>query len=444
MNHASLLFSRILDANDIGVLTRFDIKEADLITAGERRVYKFIQSYAEQNRGNAPSAELVADQCPDFVYAPTTDSYEYLAKQIKSMSAKMKLKAALENPDFAEKFGKEDGNILLDDLISELEQIRIGTSVRKNIGKSLDDLKYDFYSEYLKRKEGKSHKLWKTPFERLNNAIGGFYSGDIYGVMAESGRGKSYLIIAFIDCLLRQGANVLIKSYELKSYLWLSRLFSVLTAVDRVLKDEQGRAVGLPNRDILSGNLEGDIEAKFLEMVDAINKYYPGNLYLQAKGDPDLTRSLADLDRELQLQPEIDVVVVDPFYGLDDVYGRNANKTAGGAAEQAARYFERIVGQNDVVGIYAVQASTEKSSQDEDGIRELKLPTRDQVKTTKALLEIATNLFSFDSSDGQAMIGIEKGRNGFENLTVELIALLDYGVLREPETGEAAASQFEF
>ncbi|MCZ0847826.1 hypothetical protein O0536_24565 [Brevibacillus laterosporus] len=163
---------------------------------------------------------------------------------------------------------------------------------------------------------------------------------------------------------------------------------------------------------------------------------------MQAKGDRDLTRSLTELERELKLRPDIDVVVVDPFYGISDVYGSNANKTTGGAAEQAARKFERIVGENDVVGIYAVQATVEKKTR-EEGDREIKLPTRDQVKTTKALLDIATNLFSFDSADGNAQLGIEKGRNGAEDLTVDLIALMDYGVLRELPSGEAAADQFK-
>src|SRR5699024_511899 len=140
--------------------------------------------------------------------------------------------------------------------------------------------------------------------------------------------------------------------------------------------------------------------------------------------DSSLTRTLDELEGELS-QGGIDVVVLDPFYGLSDVYGRNVNKTAGGAAEYAATRFENIVGDNDVVGIYAVQATVEKKETDEDGNRELDPPTRDQVKTSKRLLDIATVLFSFDSleKEGRAMLGIEKGRSGGEDFKLELTAL---------------------
>jgi hypothetical protein len=152
------------------------------------------------------------------------------------------------------------------------------------------------------------------------------------------------------------------------------------------------------------------------------------------------------LEQELRSNPDIDIVVVDPFNNVSDVYGRNVNKTAGGAAEQAARRFEQIIGQFDVVGLTTVQATVENTQKDKEkiraGKRELKLPTRDQVKTTKAILEVSSNLFSFDNVDGVARIGTEKGRNGGEGFYVDLIAMLDYGVLREAPSGEAVRQQF--
>ena len=168
-------------------------------------------------------------------------------------------------------------------------------------------------------------------------------------------------------------------------------------------------------------------------------------MYLQAKSDESLTRTLDELESELS-RADVDVVVLDPFYGITDVYGRNQNRTTGGAAEQAATRFENIIGDNDVVGIYAVQATVEKKITDDDGRRELNLPTRDQVKTSKRLLDIATNLISFDSleNEGRALLGIEKGRNGGEDFRLELTALFDYGVLEELATGEGALEGFEF
>lgn len=110
-------------------------------------------------------------------------------------------------------------------------------------------------------------------------------------------------------------------------------------------------------------------------------------------------------------------------------------------AEQAARRLEAIIGAHDVVGIYTIQANTEKQETEDGAVREIKLPKRDQVKTTKAVLEIATNLFVFDAVNGLGKIGIEKGRNGGEGIVIELLALMDYGVLREPDK-RTQAGQF--
>lgn len=449
MEYGQLLLSKVIDANDPAALVRFGIDENHFATKGERETYKFIVDYAERNRGQAPSYATVASECQDFDYIPeVSDSYEYLTRKIKEYSAKQAV-ANLFNGEKAEavrKFEELDGNSYIDWLISEVESIKIRTDVRNEIGRSLADIKESFRSEYLKREEGKSAKRWDTPFPSLTQEIGGWYSGDVYGIMAESGRGKSYLSARVVDSLLRQGADVLWKSYEVKEYTSIARLISIATATDEMFVDEIGRAVGLPNKQILSANLDELVRDKLFEILDVLDKYYPGTLYFQGKSGAELTRSLNELEREL-MTSRVDAVVLDPFYGLTDVYGKNANKTAGGAAEYAATRFENIIGDNDVVGFYTVQATVEKKKTSEEGeARELNLPTRDQVKTSKRLLDIATNLLTFDSleKEGRAMIGIEKGRNGGEDFKLELMALFDYGVLKEFPTGEAVAGQFEF
>jgi replicative DNA helicase len=448
MHHSQLLFSKIIDANDIGILTRYGITERDLPTGGDRQTYRFITEYAEKNRGQAPSfAETVA-QCPDFNYTPmVSDGYEYLAKEIKKHSAKVQF-AELVNGKLGEQFesvGQKDIFKLFEWLQLEVESIKIGTSVRESIGKTLDEIKVSVKDEYLKRESGKSAKRWLTPFDSLTEEISGWFAGDIYGIMGESGRGKSYLMAKIIDSLLRQGANVLWKSYEVKEFISVARLVSIATAVDELLLDELGRKVGIPNRQILTGKLDEVVREQFLTVIETLDSYYPGKLYFQGKSGKELTRTLDDLERELSTGL-VDVVVLDPFYGLADVYGKNVNKTAGGSAEYAATRFENIIGDYDVVGFYTVQATVEKKQTDEEGVREIKFPSRDQVKTSKRLLDIATNLIGFDSvaKEGIAGLGIEKGRNGGEDFRLELMALFDYGVLKEFPSGEAVASQFDF
>jgi replicative DNA helicase len=446
MHYGNLLISKIIDENNVSAITKHGVTERDL-PEGDRQALRFVLDYAATNGGQAPSHLEISAVCSNFAYTPqVSDSYDYLTRKIKEHAGRQEF-ATFVNEKLGPKFetdGQKDFQSFMDDLIKEFESIKIRTDVRKDIGRTLTDIKNSFKEEYLKREEGKSAKRWNTPFPSLTKEIGGWFSGDVYGIMAESGRGKTYLNVKIVDDLLRQGANVLVKSFEVKEYVWISRLVSTATAVDELLVDELGRKLGLPNKQILSGGLEDVVREQFLSVVEVLDSYYPGKLYFQGKSGSELTRTLDDLEREV-MNGDIDAVVIDPFYGLNDVYGKNINKTSGGAAEYAATRFENIIGDNDVMGFYTVQATVEKKQLDESGVRELKIPTRDQVKTSKRLLDIATNLIGFDSveKEGSAMLGIEKGRNGGEDFRLELVALFDFGVLKEFPQGEAITSQFE-
>ncbi|KRT88677.1 DnaB-like helicase C-terminal domain-containing protein [Bacillus paralicheniformis] len=447
MNYGVLLLSKVIEQNDPNALLRFNITAEDLPTEGERKALRYITEYAEKHGGQAPTAEMVTHEVPDFEPNFGIEAnYDYLAEKLRKQAALREFVDIAEK-ELPERFSQAQDNPeeLFSWLTEKVESLKIRTNVRSSIGRTLSEIKESFRDEYKKREEGKSFRIYKTPFPTLDNEISGWFTGDIYGIMGESGRGKTYLVCRILDSLLRQGANCLVKSFEVKEYTFISRLISIATAVDEVLIDELGRKVGIPNKAILSGKLDDVVREKFFEVLELLDSYYPGTLYFQGKSGRELTRSLADLERELSTG-KIDAVFLDPFYGLSDVYGKNVNKTAGGAAEYAATRFENIVGDYDVVGFYTVQATVDKKEVSEDGVRELRIPTREKVKTTSRLLDIATNLIGFDSvsKEGIAGIGIEKGRNGGEDFMLELVALFDYGVLREFPKGEDAADQFDF
>ncbi|TWL40899.1 DnaB-like helicase C-terminal domain-containing protein [Bacillus paralicheniformis] len=447
MNYGVLMLSKVIEQNDPNALLRFNITAEDLPTEGERKALRYITEYAEKHGGQAPTAEMVANEVPDFQPDFNIDAnYDYLAEKLRKQAALREFVDIAEK-ELPDRFSQAQDNPeeLFSWLTEKVESLKIRTNVRSSIGRTLSEIKESFRDEYKKREEGKSFRIYKTPFPTLDNEISGWFTGDIYGIMGESGRGKTYLVCRILDSLLRQGANCLVKSFEVKEYTFISRLISIATAVDEVLIDELGRKVGIPNKAILSGKLDDVVREKFFEVLELLDSYYPGTLYFQGKSGRELTRSLADLERELSTG-KIDAVFLDPFYGLSDVYGKNVNKTAGGAAEYAATRFENIVGDYDVVGFYTVQATVDKKEVSEDGVREIRIPTREKVKTTSRLLDIATNLIGFDSvsKEGIAGIGIEKGRNGGEDFMLELVALFDYGVLREFPKGEGSADQFDF
>lgn len=446
MSYGGQLLSKILDTNDPGALTRFAISEEHFSEPSDRAAYRFIRDYAESNRNQAPDYRTVSAEVEGFTYVPEVgDSLEWLADNLKKAFELQEYYGFFAKGEFERVFNSGDPEAIEKSLAEFIEKVRTKSNRRSKIGRTLADMSETFRAEYNRRAAGKSFKLYQTPFPTLNDEIGGLFTGDIYGIIAESGRGKTYLQLVIIDELLRQGANVLVKSFEVKEYVWMSRLISIITAVEGLLvSDDSPHPLGIPNKALLSGKLDEYIRENLDELLSRLDSYYPGTLIFQGKSDPLLTRSLDDLERELEANPSIDVVVLDPFYGLSDVYGKNVNKTAGGAAEYAATRLENIIGAYDVVGLYSVQATVESKQKDEEGRRELRLPTREHVKTSKRLLDIATNLISFDSNEkeGIAKLGLEKGRNGGEDFELELVALFDYGVLKELPSGEAMANQF--
>src|SRR5690606_10493765 len=135
--------------------------ESDMPTQAERKTYRFIVDYAEQNRGQAPSYATVVSEVEGFDYVPeVTDNYDYLARQIKSHAAKLAVSEWFDKGEFERKFHELDGENFLKWLQKESESIMIRTSVRDNVGTDVKRDNEKFLSEYERRKAGESFRIW--------------------------------------------------------------------------------------------------------------------------------------------------------------------------------------------------------------------------------------------------------------------------------------------
>lgn len=437
MQYATLLLSKVIDANDPKALDRFDIQESDMPTEVERKVYRFIKNYAHQNRGQAPSYATVAAEIPEFgsEYVPNvTDTYEYLVRQVKDHSAKLALMDYL--PKFVERFNKgEDAKKLLEDLRTTSENIIMRTDVRKKVGTDLKTVSEQFISEYNRRKIGKSFKVWKSKF----SVIGHYTSGNMYVIYGKSGRGKSVTALEDAVEMAIQGANVLIWSMEMSWYEVWVRIFVSLSGRKGVTITEfegMDLEAGFDADEIRNGQLSPEFETALFYFIDTVNEEIPGNIIVRSVDDLDFTdRSLRALEADI-LTTKADVVVIDPFYYLD--YERNTSKTAGGDAAETSKKLRRLTGTYEIVTLAITQADETKESRDEDGNRELELPAREDVKKTKQLLEDAYMLIAVDTDykQGRGLVGINKGRDGGEGTHSEIIYIPQVGVVREMEISE--------
>ncbi|MCP6682941.1 DnaB helicase C-terminal domain-containing protein [Bacillus nakamurai] len=464
MNYGTLLISKAIEANDPNALLRFNVSEADFQTQSERKAFRYVMDYAEKYRGQAPTAEMVANEVPEFEPDFNIEaSYDYLAKNLKDRAAEREFielmngridpetNRQVQEPQLEKRFieAQKSGDMgnFFEWLTERAESLKMRTNVRNSVG---TDIKRDidkFKTEYENRKVGESFRIWRSKFDFVNKAMGGYVSSNVYVIYGKSGRGKSAVALEEVINCAMQGANVLIWSMEMGWYEVLVRLYVSISGtmgVTTATLDGVDMEAGFNSRDIRQGKLSDEFEAGFMEFLDRLNEIVPGNITVRAVDDEDFgSRTLRDLKSDI-IETKADVVLVDPFYYLD--YEANTSKTAGGDAANTSQKLRRLAGHTKATIFALTQADEDDEKETEDGTRELKLPQRKGVKKTKALLEDAALLIAVDTNakEGRGLIGLNKGRDGGEGEVAEIIYLPQIGVVKQPETGAGAADVFDF
>jgi len=446
MSYVEPLLSRIIDENNVPELDKLGLSRDYFHDSVEQAAYDFIRKYHGEN-GQAPSYAAVVTEVPDFTYVPAvTDSYEFMARRIKETWAQTEIQRFMQSREHADKFAEIGHSITFDDYAQyfnlRVDSIKMRTEVRKNNGVDVAAAGDLFLAEYERRKSGESFKIWKSAFPSVNAAIGGgYFSGNMYTWFGRSGRGKS--IVTLVEALEAAvaGACVIIWAMEMPMYEILTRIISFVSArIGVMIADVDGMEIdaGFDNRAMLAGKLPSEIEADMEAFVKTINEHISGRIIVRAVDDPTfIDRSVRALEREIN-EVKADVVVIDPIYYMD--YERNTSKTAGGDVAATSVALRRLAGRTQTV-IHVITQSDEDEKDKTSEARELKPPSRSEVKKTKAVLEDATVLFAFDSlaNEGRGKIALGKGRAGGEDTTVEVVYLPNYGIVREPKVEDIAA-----
>lgn len=443
------LLSKIVDANDISALDRFGITRDHFLTRVGREAHDFIRKHSAENRGQAPSYVTVVANVPDFTYIPAvTDSYEFLARKLKEDSGKRALGTFLndESGEITRLYGDigKGGDIggFADFLIRKVDEIRRAASVRASVGIDVAKSGQRFITEYEARAAGLSNRIWPSKFPSLNAAIGGgYYSSNMYVVYARSGRGKSILTMEEAIEFAFQGATVLVWALEMGWFEWMARFFSSVSArsgVTNATIDGVDYDAGFDNRALQSAKLAPEYEAAFRDFLAQVNEALPGRIILRATDEESFTDRSLDALRADIIETKADVVIVDPFYYL--TYEKNSSRTTGGDAAATSMRLRLMTGSLGVVTIAITQADEDSSEKGEDGVRELRLPKRADVKKTSSLLEDAALLIGADTlaNEGRGIIGVGKGRSGGEDTQIEIVYLPNWGIVREPNAVDTA------
>jgi len=410
------LLSKIIEENNFTAIGRHRIDADDFVTKGEQEVFQFICTYAKENGYNCPSPDLVAHTFDEFnVRFGVNESYEYLVKNLKGYLAKRKLYNLMAN-EASDKFETMAGAEFLDYFQEQLDIIRKETKPTSNIGVSAFSDVDKYIEELDKRKSGESLKVWKSAYPSLPN----YLSGNVYCFYGFSGRGKS-LLTTVVEAVnfAQQGATVLIWSLELSSFEVLTRIYSHLSAKEDL---ELG---GFEINKVLSGDVDGD----YVQFVKSMNEKISGNLNVRGVDDDNFyDRSCKALEADI-LEVNPDVVIVDPPYLMS--LEPNKDKVTGGAMALTSQRIRQITGIHKLVTITVTQAE-EREEKEVDGERELTIPSRKEIKKSKAFLEDSSAVYGLDTAGEAFAIKIGKGRNGGEGKIIRGVFKPSIGVIYEP------------
>lgn len=442
--HGQQFISKIIDTGDVHALTRFNVRQRDFATVGERRACDFIKRYAAENGGSTPSyATFVAEFTPEeCAYLPgVTDSFEYLAREIKDAAGKRAVAELLGDSGLQADFDNKPSAEFITGLTRKLDRIKIETRTGVRRFTDIANAAGEFLTEYLARKAGTSFKIWRSKFPTINAEIGGYFSGNMYAWFGKSGRGKSVIVMEEVIEAAFQGATVLLWILEMAEFEWLARAFSSVSARAGMFNAQiEGvdYTAGFDNKAMLMGRLTPEFEAELETFLAQLNELIPGRIIVRATDAPDFVdRSITALEADI-VETEADVVVVDPIYLMD--FEANTSRVAGGDVAETSKKLRRMAGRLKTTIHVITQADEEDEREDDEGERELCPPKRKNVKKTKAILEDSTNLIGVDTLNrqGRGVLAIGKGRNGGEGAKVEIVYLPNYGIVHEIDTAAQA------
>lgn len=433
---AEIILSKALNENNVDALGQNLLSHELLTTETERKAFDFIQQFAIENEGNAPSAEQVAYEVPQFNYVAETEqmTFRSLVKKLNDAKLAHSLGMTLANDistEFRENASKDPVRSI-DTMISQLTALRNTSVVKKELGSSVKQMETWYLDEYNARQSGESSKVWQSSFPKLNEFMGGGYmSGNSYASYAESGRGKSVLALIEAIHASKQGAKVLIWSLEMDRYMIASRLLSFLSASEGLIPQTIAGATydaGFKTNEMLTGVFQDpQNEETFLSYLKQINSKIAGDIIIRGKTDKDFRdRSVAELERNI-IETEADFVVIDPIYLLK--MQKNTSRTTGGDMQKTSQDVCDLAGFTNTVILVITQASSPKERRSEE--RELRLPQRSDIRKSPSIIEDATYTFAFDSCDGMGRIGVVKGRSGSEDEEMDLIFLPQIGYVKE-------------
>lgn len=408
------LVSKVLDDNNFYELQKYGITSEDFIVIPD--AFKFIESYVKQY-GNVPDYLTVVEKFEDFEYTETSNNVAYMAKTLKSHTAKRRAFQLIQN-EVTDKFDKMTGTQFATWLAEQSASIaeeanmagRLGTNLAQN-GKERKEL-------YLESKEQGSGKFIATPYPSLTDWLdGGFELGDYVLLMAYTNKGKSWIAADIAKTAWEQGNGVLDYRPEISKSQFMNR-FDTL----------EGK---FNNIALKKGSLFDSEEQRYFDYLDSFNESQEVPYILKCMEDMPEGLSIATLEADLNQNPGVSVVIIDGFLLMS--HGGNSREALAGTSRKLRQLFAR----HGVLGIVIHQTPTSaekdaKATTAEDS-RLPVTPDLTDYSETIAVAQDAVTVLTFNQLDGVGAIKLAKAKTPNVGNTLELFCNFTMGTIREPE-----------
>lgn len=413
-----LLLNAVIANRDFSVLVKHGLNNVKHFPE-QSCAYEFVEKHI-QEFGELPSLESVMVACPEFEAMEVVESIDTLCLKLAEKNLKMEQKTLLK--DVASQFGSMDAYQVLETMQKQIEKMSNKASRRSRNGVNWSTDGEQRAQEYMQRKSKDFSVKIPFFFEEITEATGGAERGDVCTIMASTGKGKSWLGLLQSLVAHKAGFIGLIESAEMSKPENEFRLDTI-----------DG---GFSNRGLWTGQLQN--ETSYLQYLERFNKDSNApDLIIKTPEDWPNGLTLQQIENDI-IKTHADFVVIDQF---------NLMRFRGNSKDDKAsfsRNLKQLAAKMGVVVFLLYQANGDyvkgASGKDDEGIRELRLPTLGDYSETIAVIQDSAKIFGFDAvtwkdeetgrKRGKAIVGVLKSRSGGEGLETEVIWMPNDGLIR--------------
>ena len=405
------LLSKVLDENSFYVLNKYNVSRADF--ESYYKVYDYLKDYVNEY-GQTPDYRNVVERFKDFDYYPeVNDSFVYLAKSLKGASAKRRAFQLLQ-----EQAGKNFKTMAGEDfakwLSKEAQAIEAMADASSSVGTNFATNGEERKEWYNENKETRTFSYIPTPYAALTNWLGGgFELGDMILLLAYTNKGKSWI-----------GSQIALQA-------WLAD-FGVLYYSPELSKKQQVYRLDTLNGHFNNVHIRRGIlnnEADYMKYLDTFNEKQETPFIIKTMEDLPKGLSAGTVDADLQMYPNIKMVVIDGFNLMThEKIGRDGMSAT-------SRKLRQVFGRHGVVGlvIHQTPTSAEKEGKaDEDDIEAtIKPPEVTDYSETIAVVQDSATVLTFNQKDGIGKLKLAKCREPHVGKVLDLRCNFNLGFINE-------------